>query len=249
MSICIAAAQSPSVAGDIAANARTHVAFIEAARAAGVQLLMFPELSLTGYELTLLRSHSMKPDDARLAPIRAAAMAAGMTVIVGAPTLDDGAALPSIASFEFLPDGSSTICRKQYLFGPEQEYAQPGPLGAHCGMLGTQRYAQAVCFDLKHRAHADSAVAAGASLYLASVLVSKNGYAADASQLYQYAVELQLGTLLANHAAPSGGYESAGRSAFWAPGGALVVEADGPGNYLVIAHHDDSAWSGRTVAV
>jgi len=81
------------------------------------------------------------------------------------------------------------------------------------------------------------------------VLVSKNGYAADASQLYQYAAELQLGTLLANHAAPSGGYESAGRSAFWAPGGALIVEADGPGNYLVIAHHDGSAWSGRTVAV
>jgi len=249
MSICIAAAQSPSVPGDIEANVRTHLAFIQAAHQAGVHLLMFPELSLTGYELPLLRALSMTPGDARLAPIRAAAAATGMTVIAGAPTLDAGAAQPCIASFEFKPDGSASTYRKQYVHSSEQEHAQPGPLGAHCGMLEGQRYAQAICFDLKHQAHADAAVAAGASLYLASVLVSKNGYADDSGKLRQYAEALKLGTLLANHATPSGGYDTAGRSAFWAPGGALVAQADGPGSYLLIAQESNGSWQGRTVPV
>jgi predicted amidohydrolase len=248
MSICIAAAQSPSVPGDIAANVRTHLAFIEAAHKAGAQLLMFPELSLTGYELPLLRELSMTPDDARLAPIRAAAMAAGMTVIAGAPTLDAGAALPCIASFEFRPDGSTTIYRKQYVHSSEQAHAQSGPLGAHCGTLSQHTYAQAICFDLKHQEHASAAKAAGASLYLASVLVSKNGYADDAGKLQQWAQEFKVGTLLANHATPSGGYDTAGRSAFWAPGGALVAQTEGPGSCLLVVR-DEGGWQGQAAAV
>ena len=49
MGIRIAAAQAPSVAGDIAANIAIHLRFIAAAQAEGVQLLVFPELSLCGY--------------------------------------------------------------------------------------------------------------------------------------------------------------------------------------------------------
>jgi len=249
MSICIAAAQSPSVAGDIAANVRTHLAFIEAARQAGVKLLMFPELSLSGYELPQLRALSMTPDDARLAPIRAAATAAGMTVIAGAPTLDAGAALPCIASFEFRPDGSATVYRKQHVHSSEQAYAQSGPAGAHCGSVGDRRYAHAICFDLKHQTHAAAAVDAGATLYLASVLVSKDGYASDSGKLRQYAEEFKVGTLLANHAAPSGGYDAAGRSAFWAPGGALVAQTEGPGSHLLIIREVNGSWQGRTAPV
>lgn len=43
---------------------------IAAAQAEGVQLLLFPELSLCGYELPLLRDCALSPDDPRLAPLR-----------------------------------------------------------------------------------------------------------------------------------------------------------------------------------
>lgn len=249
--IRIAAAQSPSIAGDIEANVATHLRFIAEARKAEVQLLLFPELSLSGYELSLLRNCSLRPDDARLAPIRAAAAATGMTVIVGAPTLDAGAALPCIASFEFTPDGGAAIYRKQYVHSSEQAHAQAGPAGAHCGTLQGRRYAHAICYDLKHDAHAAAAAEAGAALYLASVLVSKNGYTEDADKLRQHAEQFQLGALFANHATPSGGYDTAGRSAFWAPGGALVAQAEGPGSCLVIASNggDSGGWQGRCIAL
>lgn len=46
--LCIAAAQPPCVARDVRANARLHAQVV---RAAGARVVVFPELSLTGYEL------------------------------------------------------------------------------------------------------------------------------------------------------------------------------------------------------
>jgi len=249
MSICIAAAQSPSIAGDVEANVRIHLQFIDSARREGVQLLLFPELSLCGYELPLMRDCLLTPDDLRLQPIRDAASAAGMTVIIGAPLRDDGGGLPFIASFAFAPDHTTTIYRKQYLHDGEERYAQPGAIGAHCRPLNGHIYAQGICADTTHYAHAAAAAAAGASLYLAGVLISNGGYAADAAKLQSYATDLGLDVMIANHAAPSGGYETAGRSAFWTRGGKLLVQADGPGDHLVIARDSKEGWSGQVVTV
>jgi predicted amidohydrolase len=51
---------------------------------------------------------------------------------------------------------------------------------------------------------------------------------------------------MANHGAPSGGYVTAGKSAFWGPDGALVAQAPGPGEYLVIAEQRDG-WHGEVL--
>ncbi|WP_202412912.1 carbon-nitrogen hydrolase family protein [Duganella lactea] len=247
MGIRIAAAQAPSVAGDIAANLQTHLRFIAAARAEGVQLLVFPELSLCGYELPLLRDCAMAPHDARLDALRAAA--AGMTVIVGAPlmtVIPAAAARPCIASITLTADGGTRVYRKQYLHGGEEVYAQAGPIGATAHALLGQHYVEAICADTTHAAHAQAAAEAGATLYVAGVLISAGGYAHDAALLRGHAASHQMGVLLANHAADSGGYSVAGNSAFWAPGGQLIVQADGPGDCLVIAE-EQHGWQGRVV--
>src|SRR3954465_11838180 len=59
----IAAAQPRCTARDVAANARAHAEAVRAARAGGV---VFPELSLTGYELD---AAPVSPDDPALRPI------------------------------------------------------------------------------------------------------------------------------------------------------------------------------------
>ncbi|MHA4869099.1 carbon-nitrogen hydrolase family protein [Duganella sp. PWIR1] len=248
MGIRIAAAQAASVAGDIAVNIETHLRFIAVAHAEGVQLLLFPELSLCGYELPLLRACAMSADDERLAPLRAAAMAANMTVMVGAPVIDDGAALPCIASISFAADGGISIYRKQHLHGAENDYALPGQAGACVRVLHGRRYAEAICADTTHAEHASAAAQAGASLYIAGVLISAGGYDNDSNLLRGYAEQHNMGVLMANHAAPSGGYATAGKSAFWAPGGALLAQAPGPGDYLVIAE-DSDGWKGHVMPV
>jgi predicted amidohydrolase len=249
MTIRMAAAQSPSIPGDIAANVEIHLRFIAAARAAGVQLLVFPELSLCGYELPLLHDCALTPHDARLAPIRAAAIAAGMTVIVGASVRDDHDDPPCIGAISFAPDGGTSVYCKQYLHPGEDRYAQPGDIGACCGQHNGHDYALAICADITHRIHAATAATAGASLYLAGVLVSPGGYETDAGFLQRYAADFNMGVLMANHAAPSGGYQVAGRSAFWTPGGALLGEVDGPGDFLLTVSHDVEGWRSQVIAV
>lgn len=248
-SIRIAAAQSVSIACDIAANVQIHSRFITAAHQAGVNLLVFPELSLSGYELSHLKDCLIKQDDGCLAPIRDLVRETRMTVVVGAPVAVGTSSTPSIAAITFFPDGSTSIYRKQYLHPGEEKYVVKGEAGNQSFSLLDESYALAICADTAHEQHAVSAAATGASLYLAGVLVSEAGYPADSANLQRYATQLSLGVLMSNHGGPSGGYVSAGKSAFWAPGGKLVVAAPGAGNLLVVASHHSGEWHGELLAV
>ncbi|HEX2112535.1 MAG TPA: nitrilase-related carbon-nitrogen hydrolase [Gaiellaceae bacterium] len=61
--LLLAVAQPRSLARDVATNALTHAATVRSAHA---RVVVFPELSLTGYEL---ESRPIGVADARLAPI------------------------------------------------------------------------------------------------------------------------------------------------------------------------------------
>ena len=74
--LCVAAAQTPSVPGDLQRNLQTHLACVRAAAHQGVQLLQFPELSLIGYEPALMADHVLTADHPVLAALRQAAQAA-----------------------------------------------------------------------------------------------------------------------------------------------------------------------------
>ena len=247
-SIRLAAAQSVSVAGDIASNVLVHTRFIASAHRAGVDLLVFPELSLSGYELPLLRECALRPDDSRLAPIRDMARQTQMTVVVGAPLACEIGALPSIAAFTFFPDGTTSIYCKQHLHSSEEKYAVAGEKTSRRHDLLGESYSLAICADTSHEQHAADAAATGASLYLAGVLVSEGGYPADSSNLQRYAASLNVGVLMANHGGPSGAYISAGRSAFWAPGGRLVAAAPGTGSLLLVASSYSGEWTGELLS-
>jgi predicted amidohydrolase len=68
--------------GDVAHNVALHMETIEQARAQAVDLLVFPELGLTGYLLQDLNAEvAMRSDDARLT--RLANAAAGMSTVIG----------------------------------------------------------------------------------------------------------------------------------------------------------------------
>lgn len=68
----LAAAQTAPIRGDVEANLRQHAHLVRAAAEQGAEILVFPELSLTGYELNLAAELAFAEDDARLAPLAAA---------------------------------------------------------------------------------------------------------------------------------------------------------------------------------
>lgn len=249
--LLVAAAQTTVVAHDVARNVQTHLAFVRAAAHEGAQVLVFPELSLTGYELPQLAAHVMDAEHPMLVPLRQAAHDHGVALVVGAPAPParaDGP--PAIGAWVLNADGSVALYRKRHLHGSEVQFASAGVDDALVLPLADTPTGLAICADATHPEHAKAAATAGAALYASGALISEHGYGPESAQMQGYARDHAMAVLLANHGGPSGGYVSAGRSAFWAPGGALVAAAPGAGDCLVLAQRDrERAWSGRVVPV
>jgi predicted amidohydrolase len=246
--LTLAVAQSISIAGDVPANIQRHLAFMRAAAEHGVQLLVFPELSLTGYEPSLAGELAIAPADALLTPLREMARALRLTAVVGMPIrLTPGAGV-SIAALVLGADGSFAVYTKQHLH-PGEAVAFVAGQGGVALEWGDDRIALAVCADFSHASHPRQAAQAGATVYAAGVLISEGGYATDSALLQGYAAEHGLVVLMANHGGPSGGWACAGRSAIWAADGHVLVAAPGVGDALVIAHRDSGRWTGRSVAL
>jgi NAD+ synthase (glutamine-hydrolysing) len=148
----LALAQLNTTVGDIAGNTERGRAALLDARAAGAQLVLLPELALTGYppEDLLLKEHFLR--DARAALDDLAGDAQGIVAIVGFPERAEDV----FNAAAVLADGAvQAIYRKVYLpnYGvfDEQRYFQSGP-GARvmtlAGELGEHRVGLTVCEDI-----------------------------------------------------------------------------------------------------
>lgn len=246
--LTLAAAQSVSIAGDVPANIQRHVRLMHVAAEHGVQVLVFPELSLTGYEPSLAANLAIAPDDAVLAPLRERARELRMTAVVGMPIRLAPEAGVLIGALVLGADGSLAVYSKQHLHPGEEVAFIPGQ-GGEALERGSDRIALAVCADFSHASHPRQAAESGATVYAAGVLISEGGYANDSALLRGYAAEHGLVVLMANHGGPSGGYVCAGRSAVWAADGRLLASAPGVGDALVIARREGSRWAGQVVVL
>ncbi|CRM46581.1 (R)-stereoselective amidase [Pseudomonas sp. 22 E 5] len=244
----VAAAQSISIAGDVRANIQRHLACMRAAAAEGVQLLVFPELSLTGYEPALAAALAIAPEDRVLAPLREMAQELRLTAVVGMPIRLAPEAGVFIAALVLGADGSLAVYTKQHLHDGEETAFVPGQGGAALEFEGEQ-VALAVCADFSHASHPLAAAQAGATVYAAGVLISEGGYATDSALLRGYAAEHALLVLMANHGGPSGGWACAGRSAIWGTDGGLLAAVPGLGEALLIARRDGERWASEVVAL
>lgn len=240
-----AAIQSISIKGDILQNVKRHVALVKAAVEHGAQFVLFPELSLTGYELSIAREVSVTSNDPRLDALRSQAQELGVTIVAGAPYLDESGAL-LIAAFVFSPDGRIGVHSKQYLHSGEAEVFTPGK-GGELLDIHEEKIALAICADISCSDHARHAAESGATVYAASVLITSKGYDVDTALLKQYAQGHRMPVLMSNHGGATGGWESAGRSAAWSADGELVVAAAGDGECIVIARQENGNWHGEVI--
>ncbi len=163
----LALAQINTTVGDIDGNAGLVRAGIRAAREAGAELVLFPELTLTGYppEDLLLKEHFLA--DAAAALRTLAAEAEELVAIVGFPERAEdvynsaavlaGGAVHAVYRKVFLPN---------YGVFDEQRYFQAGSSGAVIDLAGT-RIGLTVCEDMwEPGPPASDEALAGASLLI-----------------------------------------------------------------------------------
>ncbi len=152
MKFNVAIAQIDSRIGDIDANLKTHLSWITQARQRGAQLVVFPELSLTGYTLRdLTWDVGLNPfSDPRLEPLREASRS--ISIVLGFVETADNHGFYNSAML--LEDGLIRhIHRKIYpptygMFEEGRYFSKGSEVAAFESKLG--RFGILICEDLWH---------------------------------------------------------------------------------------------------
>lgn len=261
----VSVAQTVPRAGDVRANLIEHLALARRAAELGAELVVFPELSLTGYELGLAHELAFRTEDARLDPLRKAATELGVALVVGAPVRVETGAL-HIGALAIAPGGGApALYTKRHLGAfppqvapgrqvppPEREVFAPGELDPEL-RVGSLRAALAVCADVGRPEHAARAAARGAELYLAGMFVIPADLPVETERLAERAVNHGMAVAMANFGGQSGGLDSAGASAIWSESGQLVARLGTRGSGVVWARCEigaggaDRRWRGGAI--
>jgi predicted amidohydrolase len=217
--LAVAVAQPLCVPYDVAANAATHAATV---RSAGVRVVVFPELSLTGYELD---APAITVDDPRLTPLAGACAEVGSVALVGAPVHGE-AGRSHVAMVAVDGAGATVAYRKMWLSATESDRFTPGSKPAVLDVDGW-RLGLAICRDTGIPQHAADTAALGIDAYVASVLESADEAALQDERARRVAADHQVWVLVASFAGSTGGgyAKAAGRSAIWTADGVVVARA------------------------
>jgi predicted amidohydrolase len=216
--LTIAVAQPRCTAHDVAANAAAHADLV---RAAGARVVVFPELSLTGYELG---AAPVDPGDDRLGLLVDACRDTGAVALVGAPVASDGGV--SIGMLAVTGDGASAAYRKMFLGGAEPPRFVAGTEPAVLEVDGW-RLGLAVCKDTGVAEHAARTCALGIDVYVAGVLELPADAAVPEERAVRIATEHGVWVAIASFAGDAGsGYDGApGGSGVWRPDGTVAARA------------------------
>ncbi|MGI5208841.1 carbon-nitrogen hydrolase family protein [Spirillospora sp. CA-108201] len=210
--LSLAAVQPPCTSHDVAANVAEHVLAIHAADS---RVVLFPELSLTGYELD---AQDVLLDDPRLEPLAEACASSDTIALVGAPVER------RIAMLRVDSSGITVAYRKIWLGHLEVEHFGPGEKPAVITVDG-RRLGLAVCKDTGVRRHAADTAALGADAYLGGVCEDDAAVLAERSR--RIAAEHGVWVAFASFAGMTGGgyAPAAGCSSVRDPAGRVVAQA------------------------
>ena len=217
-SLSIAVAQPRTVPHDLAHNAAQHAAAI---RAAGARVVVFPELSLTGYELD---AAPVALDDPALAVVQDACRDADAVAFVGAVVSDAGD--DSIATLRIDADAVAVAYRKMWLHGGEVDRFAAGE---ELGIVDVDgwRVGLAICRDSSVSRHTAALARAGVDLYLAGVLDVPAEREERAARSFLMARALGAPVAIASYADATSLYpETTGGSCILAADGTVLAAAD-----------------------
>lgn len=216
----ISVAQTLPVKGNIQQNINNHLKFIEQVVSHKADVIVFPELSLTGYEPELAKELATTQNDERLDVFQKISDTHQLTIGVGLPTRENEQLFVSMIIFQ--PGKERLTYSKQYLYPTEVDVFTPGHNKIYLDMDGINVVAPTICYELSVPEHSASAHANNANIYIASVMNSVGGVDNDIRKLSAIARKYQMHTFMANYVGQSGGSECGGKTSIWRTTGELA---------------------------
>ncbi len=209
--------------GDIDKNITSHKKLIARAVSEKADLIVFPELSLTGYEPRLCKELAVHPDDNRLDDFQTISNTGNITLCLGLPTTSNSGIRISMVIFQ--PNQPRQTYSKQYLHADELPYFTPGNQQTIL-TINDNKIAPAICYESLLPKHSDNAFQLGAEIYIASVAKSANGVAKSFMHYPEVARKYSMMVFMSNCTGPCDDFESVGRSSIWNKRGVLLAQLE-----------------------
>ena len=238
----LASAQTQPNPRDIRQNLDQHYQLVERAAKEGAELIVFPEMSLTGYEREKASDLSFSLIDPRLDKLRSLADKHRIIIIAGAPVKINEKL--HIGSLIIKPNSATSLYTKQHLHNGEEQFFSPSAEYNPLINLQNEKISFAICADIDHSIHPKKAKKVLSSIYIPSIFFSKSGISDAHSKLSNYAKKHSLSILMSNFSGTSNGIQSGGRSAFWNAQGDLVKQLDENADGLLVVKKENDSWLG-----
>ncbi len=225
----ISVAQTRTIKGNIEANILNHRRLIDLAIAENVEMIIFPELSISGYEPELCQELATTQDDKRFDIFQHISDSHNITIGIGVPTRSDLGIMISTVIFQ--QNQPRQTYSKQHLHSSETPFFVEGN---HHTFLSNNQVALAICYELSIPKHSANAFQYGANVYIASTVNSYNGVDKDLNILSSIAKNYSMTVLMANCIGQTGEYNCAGKSSVWNNEGALMGQMDDKNEGILI---------------
>lgn len=210
MKICIA--QTPSLKGAIQKSIQYHLQIIKKAIEANVDLVVFPELSITGYEPKLAANLASLKNEDLFESFQNIANNNNIAIAVGMPTrVDNGI---HISMLIFKPNSSIEIYSKQLLHEDEFPYFIQGKQPVYLDIKG-KRIAVGICYETLQESFIDKTLNSHVDIFIASVAKSERGIAMAHAYFPEVAKKFRIPVLMSNCIGKSDDFLSYGNSAIW----------------------------------
>lgn len=217
--ITIAVAQPELASHAVDGNVESQA---DVVRRADARVVVFPELSLTGYELD---AEPIDTADPRLHPLVDACAAAGSVALVGAPIIEEDGNR-HIAMLAIGSEGPRVVYRKMHLGIDEAQVFRAGTEPAVVVVDGW-RLGLAICKDTGVAQHAADTAAVGIDALVAGIVESADDAGVVDARARAIAQAHGVWVAIASCAGPTGGGfdATAGGSGVWRPDGSALERA------------------------
>ena len=217
--------------GDIEKNIVQHITLLKIAIHRNADLMIFPELSLTGYEPELAKDLATTSDDNRLDVFQEICDINKIVIGVGLPTKENDNLFISMIIFQ--PKRERVTYSKQYLYPTQVCHFTPGQKQIYLN-IGGSIVAPAICYDLSNPEHSKKAYEDNANIYIASVLSDVDDIDSDIKKLSAIACKYEMIVCMANFIGQSGGYKCAGKTSIWNKKGNIVGQLNDKNEGLLV---------------
>lgn len=221
MKVCLA--QIKPKKGALEVNISNHIKWIEKAITLQSDLIVFSELSLTGFEPELAKKLALEVDDPSLDKFQHLSNQGNIAIGLGIPLKSKSGI--SISMCIFQPNLPRIIYSKQMLHKDELPYFVSGSKQVVLG-IGNHKIIPAICYESLQPEHMAHGKKLGGNIYLTSVAKSQNGVEKGYQYYSKAAKKHSIPILMVNCVGYCDNFLSVGQSAVWNEHGELIGKLD-----------------------